>query len=184
MIVRLLQPSDDRSEFSCGDPDYDDFIRKYAGQNDFRHHVGRTLVVVDDERVIAYATFTLGELAVDALPLPVARALPRYPAPILRLARLAVDERYSDAGLGALLVSRVLGLALQLRERFGCVAVVVDALRTRQAFYERLGFECAAVVLGKPRVTGAVAMILPLTYVAAATFLAREPQGPESQTTP
>ena len=28
MIVRFLQPADDRSEFSCGDPDYDDFIRK------------------------------------------------------------------------------------------------------------------------------------------------------------
>jgi hypothetical protein len=52
VIVRLLQPADDRSGFSCGDSDYDDYIRKYAGQDDFRHQIGRTLVVVDDERVV------------------------------------------------------------------------------------------------------------------------------------
>ena len=179
MIIRLLQPSDDRSGFSCGDPDYDDFIRKYAGQNDFRHHVGRTLVVVDDERVIAYATFTLGEMAVDALPQPARHGLPRYPLPVLRLARLAVDARYSGAGMGAMLVSRVLALALQLRDRFGCVAVVVDALRARQPFYERLGFECADVVLGKPRVAGTVLMTLPLSYADAATRLACEQRDPE-----
>lgn len=168
MIVRLLQPADDRTQFSCGDPDYDDFIRKYAGQNDFRHHVGRSLVVVDDERVVAYATFTLGELAVDALPESAAQGLPRYPAPVLRLARLAVDTRYQDVGLGALLVCAVLRMALSLREQFGCVAVVVDALRSSQGFYEGLGFEVADVVLGRPRVAGAVLMVLPLADLEAA----------------
>lgn len=168
MIFRLLQPADDRSQFSCGDSDYDDFIRKYAGQNDFRHHVGRSLVVVDDERVVGYATFTLGEMAVDALPESVTRGLPRYPAPILRLARLAVDSRYQGVGLGALLVSGALRMALRLRDEFGCVAVVVDALRSSQGFYEGLGFELSQVVLGRPRVAGTVLMVLPLADLAAA----------------
>jgi len=168
VIVRLLQPADERSGFSCGDADYDDFIRKYAGQNDFRHHVGRTLVVVDDERVVGYATFTLGEMAVDALPESAAKALPRYPVPVLRLARLAVDTRYQGVGLGALLVSRVLEAALRLREEFGCVAIVIDGLVGSQEFYERLGFEQADVVLGRPRVAGTVLMLLPLAYVEAA----------------
>lgn len=168
MIVRLLQPSDDRSGFSCGDPDYDDFIRKYAGQNDFRHHVGRTLVVVDDERVVGYATFALGEMAVDVLPPAVAKGMPRYPVPTLRLARLAVDVRYQGAGMGALLVSHVFGLALRLRADFGCVAVVVDALHGRQAFYEALGFERSHTAQGRPRVAGTALMVLPLSYIEAA----------------
>ena len=162
MIVRQLQPADDRSQFSCGDPDYDNFIRKYAGQNDFRHHVGRTLVVVDDEVVVAYTTYTLGELAIDELPAPAALGLPRDPAPVLRLARLAVDTRVQGNGLGTLLVGEVIRLALRLRQDYGCVAVVVDALRSRQAFYESLGFEVSEVVLGRPRVAGTVLMILPL----------------------
>jgi predicted N-acetyltransferase YhbS len=168
VIVRLLQPSDDRSGFSCGDSEYDDYLRKYAGQNDFRHHVGRTLVVVDDERVVGYATFALGEVAVDALPDEFARRLPRYPMPVLRMARLAVDQRHQGAGLGRMLVSRVLALGLQLREEFGCVAVVVDVLRTREAFYAELGFERAEVVQGRPRVPGAVLMVLMLSEIEAA----------------
>jgi predicted N-acetyltransferase YhbS len=162
VIVRQLQPADDRSEFSCGDPDYDDFIRKYAGQNDFRHHVGRTLVAVEDERVVAYATYTLGELAVDALPPSAAQGMPRYPAPVLRLARLAVDVRYQGGRIGTFLVGEVISLALRLRDDHCCVAVIVDALRDRQGFYESLGFEVSDVVVGKPRVAGTVLMALPL----------------------
>ncbi len=176
MIVRLLQPTDERTGFSCGDSDYDDYIRKYAGQNDFRHHIGRTLVVVDDERVVGYATFTLGELAADNLPESTAKTLPHYPVPVLRLARLAVDERYQGIGLGTLLVNRLLGLALQLRGQYGCVAVVVDALLNAQAFYEKLGFELSVAVVGRPRVTGTVLMSLPLSYVEAAV--------PDSQSGP
>ena len=162
MIVRQLQPADDRSQFSCGDPDYDNFIRKYAGRNDFRHHVGRTLVVVDDEVVVAYATYTLGELAIDKLPGSAAHGPPRYPTPVLRLARLAVDTRVQGNGLGAVLVGEVIRLALRLRQDYGCVAVVVDALRAKQTFYESLGFELSEVVLGRPRVAGTVFMVLPL----------------------
>lgn len=175
MIIRLLQPSDDRSGFSCGDPDYDDYLRKYAGQNDFRHHVGRTLVAVDDERVVAYAAFTLGDVSVDALPEEAARRLPRYPAPVLRLSRLAVDTRYQGAGLGRLLVGRVLALALQLRVQFGCVAVVVDALRSSAGFYEQLGFVTVEVLRGRPRVAGAVPMVLPLSCVEAAMRASHHP---------
>ena len=168
MIVRFLQPADDRSQFCCGDPDYDDFIRKYAGQNDFRHRVGRTMVMVDDERVVAYATFTLGELAADELPDALAQGLPRYPVPVLRLARLAVDSAYQSQGVGRMLVGEVLRLALRLRQDYCCVAVAVDAVRDRRPFYEAIGFELGEVVMGRPRVAGTVLMVLPLADVDAA----------------
>lgn len=167
MIVRLLQPADDRSEFSCGDPDYDDYLRKYAGQNHFKHHVGKTLVVVDDERVVGYATFTIGDLEIDELPTSVSAGLPRYPMPVLRLARLAVDSRYQGVGLGRMLVADVLVLAMRLRSEYGCVAVTVDALKTRRDFYERLGFEPCETIIGRPRVAGTELMVLSLRDVAA-----------------
>ncbi len=163
-----MQPSDERRGFGCGDPDYDDYIRKYAGQNDFRHHVGRTLVVVDDERVVAYATFALGEVAVDELPESAAKGLPRYPAPVLRLARLAVDQRYQGIGLGVLLVNQILMLAMEMRVQFGCVAVVVDALHASEGFYGGLGFVRRRIIVGRPRVPGAVPMSLALVHVEAA----------------
>ena len=168
MIVRFLQPTDDRSAFSCGDPDYDDFLRKYAAQNQFRHRVGKTLVAVDDEHVIGYATFALGEVSADVLPEDLTRQLPRYPCPVVRLARLAVDVRYQGNGIGAYLVAEVLSMSLRVRGELGCVAVVVDALKSRQDFYAELGFMPMDVLQGRPRVAGTVPMVLMLSEIEEA----------------
>jgi GNAT superfamily N-acetyltransferase len=168
VIVRLLQPADDRSAFSCGDPDYDDFLRKYAGQNQFVHRVGNTVVAVEDEHVLGYATFAVGEVAVDALPDAAAHRLPRYPCPVVRLARLAVDSRYQGRGIGSYLVSEVLAVGLRIRNEAGCVAVVVDAMTARQGFYAALGFKPMRVVQGRPRVAGTVPMFLMLSNVEVA----------------
>jgi predicted N-acetyltransferase YhbS len=167
VIIRTLQPADDRGSFSCGEPDYDDFLRRYAGQNQFRHRVGTTLVAVEDETVVGYATFAMGELEIDALPERVARGLPNYPMPVIRLVRLAVDAQFHGVGLGTELAAEVLAIAFRVREELGCVAVVVDALVERVGFYEQLGFEPVESVKGRPTVASTVPMVLPLADVAA-----------------
>src|SRR5579863_9408989 len=92
--IRRLRPDDDRSRFHSGNVDLDRFFVRYAGQNQFRHHIGTTYVAVDATGHIAgFATVTASEIAPDALPTPKRKRLPRYPVPVLRLARLAVDER-------------------------------------------------------------------------------------------
>ena len=168
MILRVLQPADDRSEFSCGDPDCDDFLRRYAGQNQFDHHISTTLVIVDDERVVAYATFAVAEVSRDELTPASASGLPAYPLPALRLGRLAVDARYQGIGLGTRLVREVLRTALRLRGELGCAAVLVDALPESADFYADLGFEPAVAIAGRPRIPRTVLMTLPLKDVAGA----------------
>jgi len=168
VIVRFLQPADDRSSFSCGDPDYDDFLRKYAGQNQFEHRVGKTIVVVEDERVVGYATFAVGEVAGGELPESLARRLPRYPCPVVRLARLAVDSQFQKVGLGTLLVREVLSVGLRVRDELGCVAVVVDALTSREGFYADLGFVRMRILRGRPRVAGTVPMVVALSSIEEA----------------
>lgn len=42
--VRLLRQEDDRSQFRSGQPDLDRFFARYAGQNQFRHHIGNILM--------------------------------------------------------------------------------------------------------------------------------------------
>jgi hypothetical protein len=49
MEIRALREGDDRSGFRSGDPDLDRFFLRFAGQNQFRHHVGVTHVAVEDE---------------------------------------------------------------------------------------------------------------------------------------
>ncbi len=168
MRIRRLQPADDRSNFSSGDPDYDDFIRKYAGLCQFRHHIGVTIVAVEDERVIGYATVVPGQVSIEELTESERRRLPRHPVPVLRLARLAVDERYQGIGLGRRLVREVFLLALRMRDEFGCVAVIVDALESRVSFYEGLGFRMLVPLQGRPRVAGTVAMFVSLRKASIA----------------
>jgi predicted N-acetyltransferase YhbS len=160
--IRRLQPDDDRSGFGCGDPDYDDFIRKYAGQYQFRRHVGVTIVAVDDERVVGYATVVPGSVDGEELSELERRRLPKHPVPVLRLARLAVDSRYQGRGLGRRLMREVFLVALRMRADLGCTAVIVDALETRISFYASLGFEPMVPMRGRPRVAGTMAMFIPL----------------------
>ena len=61
MEIRRLRAGDDRSRFRSGDPDLDRFFRSYAGQNQFRHHVGVTYVAAENGDVLR-----LARLAVDS----------------------------------------------------------------------------------------------------------------------
>jgi len=138
-IRRLLQ-EDDRSGFRSGNVDLDRFFQRYAGQNQFRHHIGTTYVAVDDGIIVGFATVTPSEIAVAELPVPRRKKLPQYPLPVLRLARLAVDERAQGRGVGSTLLRAVLVLAHRMADEFGCLGVVVDAKPEAVPFYENLGF--------------------------------------------
>lgn len=50
--VRRLRSSDDRSGFRSGQVDLDRFFVRFAGQNQFRHHVGTTYVGVSEVDLI------------------------------------------------------------------------------------------------------------------------------------
>lgn len=148
MEIRALRPTDDRRRFRCGDPDLDRFFQAYAGQNQFRHHIGTTYVAVEDREVLGYVTVAAGSLEIDDLPAPVRRELPRYPLPILRLARLAVDASLQGSGVGRELLRFALGLALRMRTDYGCIGVVVDARPNAVPFCRRFGFVALDVTEG------------------------------------
>ena len=77
---------------------------------------------------------------IEAVPLAVLRRLPRYPLPVLRLARLAVDRSAQGQGLGLQLLRFVLRLSLKMADDYGCVGVIVDAKPDAEAFYATYGF--------------------------------------------
>lgn len=87
-------------------------------------------------------------MLVDDIPEKVRRRLPGYPLPVLRLARLAVDQRMRRQGVGRQLLRAVLLLAREMAGRFGCVGVLVDAKPDALDFYRRYGFEELEIVEG------------------------------------
>jgi GNAT superfamily N-acetyltransferase len=169
MEIRALRQADDRTAFRSGDPDLDRFFIKYAGQNQFRHHIGTTYVAAEGERIVGYATVAPGQVEFDGLPRGGREKLPRYPLPVLRLARLAVDEAAQGQGVGTLLLRLVFRLALRLADEYGCAGVVVDAKPGAVPFYEGLGFFALEVLEGhggsRPVPTS---MFLPIGDIRAA----------------
>ena len=148
IVVRPLARSDDRSGFSCGNIELDRFFQRYAGQNQFRHHIGTTYVAVDGDRILGFVTVSPGELTADTLAAEIRTRLPAYPLPILRISRLAVDGRTQRNGVGKLLLRYSFRLALELRDRFGCVGVVVDAKAGAVDVYRKLGFRPLTTIAG------------------------------------
>lgn len=149
MEIRALRPTDDRDSFHSGDEALDRFFHQYAGQNQFRHHLGVTYVAVDQRRVLGYATVAPRHIDIEDLPDRERRKLPRYPVPVLGLARLAVDTSARGVGLGAQLLRFVLQLALEMADRVGCAGVVVDAKPAAVPFYEKYGFTAFEVIEGE-----------------------------------
>lgn len=138
--IRALREGDDRTQFQSGEPDLDRFFQKFAGQNQFRHYVGVTYVAVDDRRILGFATVSPGHVEIEGLPPAAQRKLPRYPLPVLRLARLAVDRSARGKGLGAELLRFVFDLVLRMANDYGCVGVIVDAKPDAVDFYAKYGF--------------------------------------------
>ena len=172
--VRLLIQTDDRASFQSGDEQLDLFFHRYAGQNQFRHHVGATYVAVESDAILGFATVTVGHIEIENVPSSLRKKLPDYPLPILRLARLAVERNAQGKGIGDHLMRTVFSIAVELREKFGCIGVVVDAKPGAENYYSRFGFVELEVIEGalEDRPTPK-AMFLPLSVVVQALGVSR-----------
>jgi GNAT superfamily N-acetyltransferase len=140
VVIRTLTPEDDRFRFASGDIELDRFFKRFAGQNQFRHHTGVTYVAADGSALLGFVTVAAASLEATALPLSAQRRLPAYPLPVLRVARLAVDERAQGRGIGLALLRFALALAHEMARSLSCVGVVVDAKVDAVMFYARFGF--------------------------------------------
>lgn len=160
--VQTLRADHDRTGFDCGQRLLNDYLKKYARQNQDAG-VARTYVLVEDDKpqVVGYHSLAGGQVLRDELPAAVAKRLPRYPVPVVLLARLAVDQRYHGKGLGGFLLRDALTRSLAGAEVLGLTAIVVDALdATAAAFYQRFGFA--------PLASSPLRLFLPMATLRAA----------------
>jgi GNAT superfamily N-acetyltransferase len=145
-----LEPKDDRSRFASGNVDLDRFFARFAGQNQFRHHIGTTYVALATSGdIVGFVTVSAAELTTAHLPEKSARRLPAYPLPVLRLARLAVDQRAQGEGVASDLMRAVFSIAHTMATTIGCIGVVVDAKADAVAYSEQFGFASLDVVAGQ-----------------------------------
>lgn len=138
--IELLHVRHERGQFACGNAALDEFLRRHAGQQQ-RKGFGKTYVALDEvsDGVVGFVTLSAGQIA--TVDLPESAKLPRHPAPVLRIGRLAVNRAAQGKGIAQDLLAHALRIALEFSTQVGIYAVVVDAKHEQAAaFYRRLGF--------------------------------------------
>ena len=143
IVFEALGKQHDRSKFSCGQPQLDDWFRRRAAQDE-RRNVARVFVAVDsDLGVVGFHSLGAFKLDLDDLPEEIAHKLPRYEdgLPAALIGRLARDLRVRGKGVGALLVADAVRRILGASQTLAVLAIVVEAKDKQAAiFYEGFGF--------------------------------------------
>ena len=143
VLIRRLEEQDEVAPFDCGEERLNNYLRRYARANQQKSSIGVTFVAIDEgapRTVIGYFTLATASVPRDAFPKKYVRGLPPYDLPLLLLARLAVDRRFSGKGLGHALISEAFKIALRVADDVGCRCIVTDTYRDKIDWYARYGF--------------------------------------------
>ena len=137
-----LSPRHDLSEFRCGEPALDDWLRRRAAQNE-ASGASRTYIVRAGKRVAGFYSLAVGAVAHDGLSGRVKRNMPD-PVPVMILGRLAVDESFQRQGIGPALLADAIYRTVQAAAIAGIRALLVHAISERATrFYEAYGFRAS-----------------------------------------
>lgn len=137
-----LERDHPRRQFSCGQPQVDQWLRTKAWQHQ-KKHLSVTKVLVDaDDRIAGYYTLATGQVDFSDLPADVTKRLPRRSLPVAVLAWLGVSSGHQGKGVGRLLLAQALRDCYEAGDTFAFVAVVLDCLNdAAKAFYQNWDFQ-------------------------------------------
>lgn len=139
-----LDLQEDRSGFSCGNEQLDNYFRRQAGQ-DVRRGLAAVYVMHDIASSEVAGYYTLSACSIDPGDLPEAmtRRFPRYREfPAILLGRLAISTNFQGKGFGRRLLVNALRRAHEESLQLGAIAVVVDAIDDDAiAFYQYHDFQ-------------------------------------------
>jgi len=140
--IEELTRSHDRTGFSCGVVELDQYLKKDARRhNDAGFNCTKVLVENGKNDIIGFYSFAAASLSPQSFPLDRQHTLPRYEIPCFRLTRFGIDLKYQKNGFGAYLLYCALKHAVELSNSIGSYAVVVDAKNEGvKSFYLKHGF--------------------------------------------
>lgn len=143
IAIEPLGKRHDRSGFTCGQAELDDWFRLRASQDE-RRNLARVFVAVDDIRgIIGFYSLSSFTLSLENLPEELARKLPRYDAiPAALIGRLARDVKVRGQGFGEVLLADAIRRVLSVDKSLAVFAIVVEAKDVYAAkFYASFGFQ-------------------------------------------
>ena len=135
-----LTPAHDISQFSCGKPLLDHWLKSRALSNQEKGFTA-VMVVHHGNRVVGYYGLAPTAIVPSVLPRSIRTGQPPDPVPCLLLAQLAVDQTWIGKGVGTGLLKHALLRCGAAAKLIGGRALVVNAVDAEAgAFWRRRGF--------------------------------------------
>jgi len=139
--IEKLSAAHDLSHFDCGKDELNRFLQRHALANQ-KANSAQTYVACREGVVVGYYSLTVGGVGHAEATERVKKAMPRYPIPVVILARLGVDKHFQGQGLGKGLLKDALVRTARAAGIAGIRALLVHAKDEQaRAFYERYDFE-------------------------------------------
>lgn len=136
----LLTSAHDVSEFSCGKPTLDHWLKTRALSNQQKGFTA-VLVVHEAGRVVGYYGLAPTAVVPSVLPRSIRTGQPPDPVPCLLLGQLATDTGWAGQGIGTGLVKHALQRCVQAANLVGGRALMVNAVDDEASrFWQRRGF--------------------------------------------
>lgn len=138
---RKLERSDIRDGFDSGSRELDEWINRYALQ-DQRANSATTYVTCVKKLVVGFYSITVGAVAKGSAPTAIARSAPPE-VPCILISRLAVDRSWQRQGVGAGLLRDALERSALLSNAVAARAVMIHARdsEARSFFMGQLDFQ-------------------------------------------
>lgn len=134
-----LSANHDLSQFYCGEPSLDDWLKRRALGNE-ESGASRTYVACVGKQVVGYYALAVGAITHAESPGRIRRNMPD-PVPVMVLGRLAVDQTRQGQYIGLALLRDAILRTTQAAEIAGIRAIVVHAIsESAKQFYLRVGF--------------------------------------------
>jgi predicted N-acetyltransferase YhbS len=141
LSIEKLRREHEVDAFDCGEEALNRYLVRHALANQLAGS-SQTYVALDDgATVVGFYTLTVGQVEYGDAPERLVKGMPRYPVPIMILARLAVAIAAQGRGLGAGLLRDAMLRTIQAADIAGIRAFVTHAKNDpARAFYEHFDF--------------------------------------------
>lgn len=119
----------DRTAFSCGVDQVDNYFRKTANKLQKAGNVRVSVLLDADEQLLGFYAANAHSVDYGELPKKYARARPSHGSiPAAFISMIGVDQRYQGNGLGGLLLVEALKNLARASETLGIAVVLMDVL--------------------------------------------------------
>lgn len=138
--IEKLQRNHVLEGFDCGQADLNNWLLKYALQNQGAN-AAQTYVGLVNGVIAGYYSLAVGQVEYADASERLKKGLARHPVPIMLLARLAVHKDWQGKGIGRALLKDAVLRTLQAADIAGIRALVVHAKDERaRHYYEQFDF--------------------------------------------